>query len=148
LYAFTTNIALPTQLLNSGDSYTDSGLVFCNPETAIVKSFGLLPGFRHNWVYHGTATYNTSLVFTYNYAYGGATIDAALVRPLLPIMMSLKDQVNKFLKTAATKSATIPWKSEDALFSVWIGINDIGRTYNLPGDRDVYVSFLSFSDLL
>lgn len=69
--------------------------------------------------------YNTSLVLTYNYAYGGATIDASLVAPYEPTVLSLTDQVGEFLDTAAST----PWTSGNALFSIWIGINDIGNRY-------------------
>ena len=79
--------------------------------------------------------YNKSLVLTYNLAYGGATIDASLVTPFLPTVKSLTDQFNQFLASYADKPASAPWRSEDTLFSVWIGINDIGNSWNLTGDR-------------
>jgi hypothetical protein len=82
-------------------------------------------------------------VLTYNYAYGGATIDATLVKPYKPTVLSLTDQVNEFLNGAGTKPAATPWKSSDTLFSVWIGINDIGNSFYLSGDRDAYVYFIS-----
>ena len=69
-------------------------------------------------------------MLTYNYAYGGATIDAALVTPYEPTVWSLTDQVNQFLATVAAKPATAPWTGADALFSFWIGINDTGDTVN------------------
>lgn len=79
--------------------------------------------------------YNKSLIFTYNLAYGGATIDANLVTPYLPTVKSLTDQVNQFLASYADKPASAPRKSENTLFSVWIGINDIGNSWYLKGDR-------------
>ena len=81
--------------------------------------------------------YNNSLILTYNYAYGGATINASLVAPFEPTVLSLIDQVNEFLDGGvANKPATAPWTSENALFSVWIGINDLGNSYYQSGDRD------------
>lgn len=98
------------------------------------------PGFTatggENWVDYVTTQYNKSLVLTYNYAYGGATIDASLVAPFEPTVLSLTDQVNQFLSGAGTKPASAPWTSSDSLFSVFIGINDIGNSYYLSGDRD------------
>jgi hypothetical protein len=82
-------------------------------------------------------------VFTYNYAYGGATINATLVKPFEPSVLSLTDQVNEYLSGAGTKPTVTPWTSSDALFSVWIGINDIGNSFYLSGDREQYVSFFS-----
>ena len=89
-----------------------------------------------NWVDLDTTVYNNSLVLTYNYAYGGATINASLVQPFQPTVLSLIDQVNQFMDGPAKKPASAPWTSENALFSIWIGINDIGTTYSQGGDRD------------
>lgn len=82
-----------------------------------------------NWIDLATTTYNKSLVLTYNYAYGGATIDATLVAPYESTVLSVTDQVNEFLNTVASKPATTPWTSADSLFSIWIGINDIGNSW-------------------
>lgn len=89
------------------------------------------------------------MFLTYNYAYGGATIDASLVTPYEPTVLSMTDQVNQFLNSVANKPATAPWTSADSMFSFWIGINDIGNSYYEPGDRDAYVqqAFLITSKL-
>jgi len=79
--------------------------------------------------------YNKSLILTYNLAYSGATIDANLVTPYASIVKSLTDQVNQFLVSYAEKPVSAPWKSKNTLFSVWIGINDIGHSWTLGGDR-------------
>ncbi|KAJ8695466.1 hypothetical protein PTI98_008067 [Pleurotus ostreatus] len=104
------------------------------------------PGFTAtggaNWVGFGTTTFNKSKIFTYNYAYGGATIDANLVAPYTPTVISLTQQVDQFLTTVANKPPSTPWTSANSLFSVFIGINDIGNSYYLSGDR------AAFSDTL
>jgi len=88
-----------------------------------------------NWIDAETTVYNKSLILTYNLAYSGATIDANLVTPYTPTVKSLTDQVNQFLASYADKPASVPWKSKHTLFSVWIGINDIGNSWSLGGDR-------------
>ena len=88
-----------------------------------------------NWIDVDTVVYNKSLILTWNYAYGGATIDASLVAPYEPTVLSLTDQVNQFLSGAAEKPAAAPWTSENSLFSFWIGINDIGNSYYESGNR-------------
>ncbi|KAM5544881.1 hypothetical protein V8D89_001779 [Ganoderma adspersum] len=131
-----------------GDSYTQTG--FTTTDVIPVPGNPLgnppYPGYTAvggtNWIDVDTTVYNKSLVLTYNYAYGGATINASLVAPYEPTVLSLIDQVNEFLGQAANKPATAPWTSENALFSVWIGINDIGNSYYQSGDRD------AFSDVL
>ena len=89
-----------------------------------------------NWIDFMTTVNNKSLVLTYNYAYSGATIDPALVPPFSPAIRTIVDQVNQFKDGPAKKPASAPWTSENALFSIWIGINDIGTTYSQGGDRD------------
>lgn len=86
-----------------------------------------------------TVQFNKSLILTFNYAYGGATINASLVAPYESTVLSLGDQVNQFLTTAASKPSYAPWTSSNALFSFWIGINDIGNSYYQSGDRGAYV---------
>ncbi|KAF8058624.1 hypothetical protein FPV67DRAFT_1720474 [Lyophyllum atratum] len=131
-----------------GDSYTQTGF---SPTGTLPASGNPLgnppyPGYTatggENWVDFVTTKNNRSLIFTYNYAYGGATIDAKLVAPYQPTVLSLTDQVNQFLSGAGTKPSSTPWTSANALFSIFIGINDIGNSYYLSGDR------AAFSDTL
>ena len=88
-----------------------------------------------NWVDAVTTAYNKSLILTYNLAHSGATIDANLVKPYTATVKSLTDQVNQFLTSYADEPASAPWSSENTLFSVWIGINDIGNSWTLGGDK-------------
>ncbi|KAF9524984.1 hypothetical protein CPB83DRAFT_860362 [Crepidotus variabilis] len=94
-----------------------------------------------NWVGYLTSIYNNSVIFTYNYAIGGATINRTLVDPG-PGRKTLTEQVDEFLSEAGTEPSATPWTSENALFSVYMGINDLQETYDLSGDRG------AFSDLL
>lgn len=57
-------------------------------------------------------------------------------------MLSVTDQVNEFLSTVASKPASTPWTSANSLFSVWIGVNDIGNSYYASGDRGAYGRFI------
>ncbi|KIM75765.1 carbohydrate esterase family 16 protein [Piloderma croceum F 1598] len=124
-----------------GDSYTQTGFVTNGTLPTPGNPLGnpTYPGQTAvggtNWIDVDTTVYNNSLVLTYNYAYGGATIDASLVTPYEPTVLSLTDQVNEFLDTAAGKPTSTPWTSSNSLFSIWIGINDIGNSYYLSGDR-------------
>lgn len=131
-----------------GDSYTQTG--FTTTDTLPTPEDPLgnppYPGYTAvggvTWIDQATTVSNHSLVLTYNYAYGGATIDASLVTPYEPTVLSLTDQVNEFLSQANVGTGTKIWTSSNALFSVWIGINDIGNSYYLGGDR------AAFSDTL
>jgi phospholipase/lecithinase/hemolysin len=138
----------PNYWFGFGDSYSQTQFNITGTLPNIANPIGNppFPGYSAtggaNWVGYLTATYNHSLLFTYNYAYGGATINATLVAPYEPTVLSLGDQVNEFLDTVASKPDSTPWTSADSLFSIWIGVNDIGNSYYEPGDRS------AFSDVL
>jgi len=84
--------------------------------------------------------YNKTETLTYNMAYGGATIDSALVTPWQPQVLSLKDQVQSLFPIARTRAA---WTSSNSLFLVWIGVNDVGNTYQShPDDTDGFQTTL------
>ncbi|KAG8919297.1 hypothetical protein FRC00_011509, partial [Tulasnella sp. 408] len=60
-----------------------------------------------------------------NPTYPGATIDATLVTPYLSTVKSLTDQVNQWVANLGPKPSYAPWTSSNAIFSFFIGINDI-----------------------
>ncbi|KAF8595187.1 hypothetical protein BDV93DRAFT_576187 [Ceratobasidium sp. AG-I] len=124
-----------------GDSYTQTGFdingakpsaenPIGNPQYPGYTACGMVP----NWVDFITTKHNRTKLLTYNFAYGGATIDAKLVKPYTDTVQSLTDQVNTFLDN----TAVAPWVPSDTLFSIWIGINDIGNSFWLEGDRDAF----------
>ncbi|KAK8098037.1 fungal cellulose binding domain-containing protein [Apiospora kogelbergensis] len=86
-----------------------------------------------NWVDYLTVKYNASQLQTYNLAVGGATVDSALVKPYLPTVLSVKQQVlDVFMPTYASSSSSpggLQWTGRDTLFAFWIGINDVGNSY-------------------
>jgi len=118
-----------------GDSYSQTGFVINGTLPSVGNPLGNppYPGYTAvggaNYIDYVTVQYNKSLILNYNFAYGGATIDASLVAPYEPTVLSLTDQVNEYLSSIASKPASTPWTSSDTLFSVWIGINDIGNSY-------------------
>jgi phospholipase/lecithinase/hemolysin len=74
--------------------------------------------------------YNASTVLAYNLAYGGATIDSALVAPYLPTVSSVAQQIeNEFFPTYAAQSPAAAWTSDDSLFAIFDGINDVGNSW-------------------
>jgi len=135
-----------TNETSSGDSYTATGF---NPAGTPPSSGNPLgnpayPGATttggENWVDYLTTTFNKSEIFTYNYAYGGAIIDPAIV-PTSDQIVCLSEQINdEFLLQIGN---VVGWTSENSLFSIFIGINDIGKTYRNGGDRNASVLFSS-----
>ena len=93
-----------------------------------------------NWIDYLTVEFNETETMTYNMAYGGATIDSALVAPWKPTVLSLKDQVKTLFPIASRRAS---WKPSDSLFLIWIGINDIGNTFSShPDDADGFQTSL------
>lgn len=131
----------PNFWFSFGDSYTQTGF---NPSSSLPNTRNPIgnpnyPGNTavggENWIDYDTTKYNKSLVYTYNFAFGGATIDRNLVAPVSSGILTLTDQVNQFLNGFASKPASTPWTSSNAVFSIWIGINDLGNSYwngNVP----------------
>jgi phospholipase/lecithinase/hemolysin len=76
--------------------------------------------------------YNALLLLTYNLAYGGATIDSALVAPFQPTVSSVAEQIeNEWFPSYASKPAAAPWSSDDTLFAIFDGINDVQNSWNI-----------------
>jgi hypothetical protein len=78
-----------------------------------------------------SADYNTSLTLNYNFASGGATVDATLVAGYepYPSVLSFINQTNEFKPLVGSKPSTAPWTADNSLFSAWFGVNDIGNSY-------------------
>ncbi|KAI1490314.1 hypothetical protein F5X96DRAFT_679194 [Biscogniauxia mediterranea] len=131
-----------------GDSYTQTGFNYTStapsPSSPLGNptspEYGWTSSNGPNWVYYLTFKYNASLVQTYNFAYGGATVDADLVAPYTPTVLSLKDQVeSEFIPGYAGGAPSAPsapaWTGSDSVFAFWIGINDVGNSYWLGADE-------------
>ncbi|KAK5108872.1 hypothetical protein LTR62_007762 [Meristemomyces frigidus] len=119
-----------------GDSYTTTGFNDATAQPSKANPLGnpAYPGYTAtngpNWVDFLTTTYNATFLKTVNLAYGGATVDSALVQPYLPTVLSLKDQIiDEYLPKYSTHPSFFNWKMGSTLFASFFGINDIGNTY-------------------
>jgi phospholipase/lecithinase/hemolysin len=140
----------------SGDSYTQTGF---DPKSALQPNASNplgnppYPGWTSsngpNWVDFLTYTYTQSLVQTYNLAYGGATVDSALVAPYTPTVLSLKNQVqDQFLPIYGSTKTAVPWKASTSLFAFFIGINDVGNSWWLANTTLTDTIFTTYDGLL
>ena len=73
---------------------------------------------------------NTTLTLTYNFAVVYATVDNAIIPAMVGGVPSISDQVDTWTKNLAPKPSYAPWTSENSLFAVYVGTNDVGNTYN------------------
>jgi phospholipase/lecithinase/hemolysin len=97
-----------------------------------------------NWVGYLTETYNRTFIETYDFAVGGATINGSIVASATPMDVQITT-----LFESKYSSATF-WNGKDSLFLVFIGINDIIKTYatdnettEVPVLMDAYRALLS-----
>jgi len=119
------------------------GYTVCRPSYPFLLCISSWPspcqacGLVNNWVDWTIATLNGTYIATYDFAYGGATIDANLVAPYLPTVKSLIDQVSDFGNYTAYGRPYYPgYTPDNSVWAFWIGINDIGNSWDQPGDRD------------
>lgn len=94
-----------------------------------------------------TYKYNASLLQTYNLAVGGATVDSDLVAPYADTVISLKQQVEDNFVPTYTGTDKV-WESDNTLFSVWIGINDVGNSYWSQNSTLTDAIFTEYSGLV
>ncbi|KAF8176250.1 hypothetical protein K438DRAFT_1847186 [Mycena galopus ATCC 62051] len=134
-------LSKPFYWFSFGDSYTQTGF---NITTGPLPSPGnpmgnpTYPGNTaapgENWIDVATTKYNQSVLLTYNFGYSGATISRDIVPPYADFVRTLPDQIDELVAWNAAQHPR-PWASSDALFSIWLGINDIDLTYALDVDH-------------
>ncbi|KAF4978453.1 hypothetical protein FZEAL_5178 [Fusarium zealandicum] len=122
-------------LITFGDSYSQTGFDVNGEKPSASNPLGNppFPGWTAaggaNWVGSMVKEQNNSVVLSYNFAYGGATVDANIVTPYTDTVLSMVDQVNQYKGSIAKRPAYAPWTASNALAGVWIGVNDVGNTY-------------------
>ncbi|KAJ4381828.1 hypothetical protein N0V86_003193 [Didymella sp. IMI 355093] len=138
-----------------GDSYTQTGFNITSTQPNPTNPFGNppYPGYTSsngpNWIDFLATTYNASFIRAYNLAYGGATVDSALVTPYAPTVLSLVDQVHaEFLPRYGAHPKDVPWTSKDSLFAFFIGINDVGNSWWLNNSTLYDTIFTRYAGLL
>ncbi|KAK1760285.1 hypothetical protein QBC47DRAFT_427356 [Echria macrotheca] len=120
-------------LITFGDSYSQTGFNITSAKPSPANPLGNppFPGWTasggENWIGFLTASYNASVIYTYNFAYGGATTNASLVTPWKPEVLSFVDQVALFEGNVGGMVMKKGWRAEDVLVGVWMGVNDVGN---------------------
>ncbi|KAF8584090.1 carbohydrate esterase family 16 protein [Ramaria rubella] len=111
-----------------GDSYTTTGFNISAGIDSPVPGFTASNG--PNWVQFLGGTYNVTDTRVFDLASGGATTDSKLVTPFEPTVLSLVDQVAQFDQFLSPSPAEAPWKSNNSLAGIFIGINDVGNSWD------------------
>ena len=117
-----------------GDSYTTTGFDINGVQPAPGNPFGN-PAYDQtissapadpfaggpNYVGFLATKYNSSYVLAYDFAVGGATITNSLVSSSAPF----ETQVGRYFEPKYTSPHVGDWNSDNAIFSVFFGINDV-----------------------
>ncbi|KAH8683699.1 hypothetical protein BGZ61DRAFT_357815 [Ilyonectria robusta] len=128
---------------SSGDSYSQTGFNINGEAPSASNPLGNppLPGWTAsggiNWVGSLATEFNSSLTLAYNFAYGGATVDADIVVPYIDTVVCMDDQVKIFLDFIDKQPKNVPWTKSNALVGVWIGVNDVGNSYYRENSTDI-----------
>ncbi|KNB10584.1 hypothetical protein FOXG_10745 [Fusarium oxysporum f. sp. lycopersici 4287] len=131
-------------LFTFGDSYSQTGFDPNGAKPSAANPLGNppFPGWTAaggaNWVGDIVKEQNNSLVLSYNFAYGGATVDANIVKPYASTVLSFVDQVNQFSNSVGKHPAGTSWTAQNTIAGVWIGVNDVGNSFYLQ-DADAVV---------
>lgn len=130
----------PSNHESSGDSYSQTGFDISLEQPSSANPLGnpALPGWTTsgglNWIGQLVTTYAPSTILSYNFAYGGATVDSDIVAPYDPSVLSMIDQVQIFSDNLASHSE---WISENTIVGVWMGVNDVGNSWYLANSSDI-----------
>lgn len=122
-------------LVTFGDSYSQTGFDVAGAKPSSSNPLGnpAYPGWTSsggpNWVGYLVKEFNAGSLYSYNFAYGGATVNASLVIPYQPTVKSLIDQVKQFSDSIAAKPSYAPWTANNSLFAIWMGVNDVGNSW-------------------
>ena len=93
--------------------------------------------------------YNTSTVLSYNFAYGGATVDSDIIAPYDPSVVSFKEQVAIFSDNLVPQPDYAAWTADNSIAGIWIGVNDIGNSWWEATRDDIYDRVMAvYSDQL
>lgn len=145
-----------THMVTFGDSYSTTGFNDTGAQPSEANPLGnpAYPGYTAtngpNWVDFLTTTYNKTFLETINLAYGGATVDSALVTPYLPTVLSLKEQVQQeYIPIYSDHPSFFDWQANDTLFATFIGINDVGNAYGEANSSLVFsLVFQEYASLM
>lgn len=79
-----------------------------------------------NYIDFLVANYNDTLVLSYNFASGGATITDSIVKTGVPQINTFQEQVEQLFRPKYSTQKDYPngWASDFSIFTILIGINE------------------------
>ncbi|ORY57702.1 hypothetical protein BCR35DRAFT_283930 [Leucosporidium creatinivorum] len=112
-----------------GDSYTANGY---NPSKSLTRNLTQLGGTSangFNWLQYLALNNPPTNNSYFDLAAFGATVNGTLVKDNNVTVPSFIDQVGVFQRYFVPAPSSVKWQSNNTLFTLWFGINDIGFSY-------------------
>ncbi|KAH8758728.1 hypothetical protein BGZ57DRAFT_856402 [Hyaloscypha finlandica] len=122
-------------LITFGDSYSQTGFSITGTKPSVSNPIGnpAFPGDTssngNNWITYLLHPSSDFTLLNYNFASGGATTDALLVKPYQSTVLSLIDQVSLFTKNLSPLPSN-SLTASNTLIDIWIGVNDVGNAWS------------------
>ncbi|KAL4875426.1 GDSL lipase/esterase [Aspergillus karnatakaensis] len=120
-------------IFNFGDSWSRTGFSATSTQPNPSNPLGN-PSYPYrtsangpNWIAYLTRSYNQSYIETYNFGTSGATLDKELITSDFDVVDELNEIFIPYY--ASSENDERVWESTTTLFSIWIGVNDINRSY-------------------
>ena len=116
-------------LLCSGDSYTATSFDVSGRQPSAKHPLGNLDladvesKYGSSWPFYITMSYNQSKIQTYNMAQAGAVV----LKTIVEGEHDFHDQIKAKFSPAYVENNAAIWNSDDSLFAIWFGINDVHR---------------------
>lgn len=113
-----------------------------------------------NWIGEAGVILAPNNTLVYNFAYGGATVNASLAVPYEPTVLSFIDQVSEFSQSIGQFNSLgfhppyAMWNATNSAFGIWFGVNDIGNSFylNSPNytvrNQEIFDSYFGQVDIL
>ncbi|KAB8298706.1 hypothetical protein EYC80_000881 [Monilinia laxa] len=130
-------------LFSFGDSYSQTDFDITGTKPSADNPIGnpAFPGDTTdngvNWIGHLVESHNSSLLLSYNFAFGGAVVDASIVAPYEDTVLTLVNQTAEFVENLSPAPSYAEWTADNSLFALWFGVNDIGNSYWLSNETDI-----------
>ncbi|TGO65555.1 hypothetical protein BELL_1007g00010 [Botrytis elliptica] len=121
-------------LFSFGDSYSETGFDVTSTQPSATNPFGnpAFPGYTTdngiNWIGHLVETYNSSLILSYNFAYGGAVVDASIVAPYEDTVLTLVNQTAEFVDHLSPAPTDAPWTADNSLSFLFLNCPPVDKS--------------------
>lgn len=102
-----------------------------NPELPGITSSG-----GKNWAMYMATEFNTTLTLAYIFAWSASVVDAEVIPPRRPTTFTFAHQIAHFNDTIGHRPDHAAWTAENAVVTIWFGINDLSIALGKQGQDE------------